>query len=72
MTKMIKRISIRLFKDESGAGMTEYALLVAMIGIALIGTLVALAGGITNTFNTVITAIGGNPASIPGNPLTGG
>jgi len=72
VTKMIKRISIRLFKDESGAGMTEYALLVAMIGIALIGTLVALAGGIANTFNTVITAIGGNPASIPVNPLTGG
>ncbi len=29
MAKMIKRISIRLIKDESGAGMVEYALLVA-------------------------------------------
>ncbi len=58
MAKMIKRISIRLIKDESGAGMTEYALLIAMIGILLIATLVALAGGIANTFNTVITAMG--------------
>ncbi len=72
MTKMIKHLSIRLFKDESGAGMTEYALLVAMIGIALIAILVALAGGITTAFNFAITAMGGTTASIPGNPLGGG
>ncbi len=29
MVKTVKRISIRLIKDESGAGMVEYALLVA-------------------------------------------
>ncbi len=69
MAKMIKRISIRLIKDESGAGMTEYALLIAMVGILLIGTLVALAGGITNTFNTVITVLGGTAAPAPANPL---
>ncbi len=72
MTKMIKCDSTRLVKDESGAGMVEYALLVAMIGIALIGTLVTLAGGISTTFNFVITALGGTTAPIPGNPLTGG
>ena len=69
MAKMIKRISIRLIKDESGAGMTEYALLIAMVGILLIGTLVALAGGINSTFNTAITALGGTTAPAPANPL---
>ena len=70
MTKMIKRISIRLIKDESGAGMVEYALLVALIGVLLITTLIALAGGITSTFNSAITAMGGTTVTAPGNPLT--
>jgi pilus assembly protein Flp/PilA len=69
MVKMIKRISIRLIKDESGAGMVEYALLVALIGVLLIGTLVALAGGINSTFNTAITALGGITAPAPVSPL---
>ncbi len=71
MAKMIKRISIHLIKDESGAGMTEYALLIAMVGILLIATLVALAGGIAITFNTATTAVGGTPAPLPANPLGG-
>ena len=67
---MIKRISIRLIKDESGAGMVEYALLIAMIGVLLIGTLVALAGGINSAFNGAITVLGGTTVTAPGNPLT--
>ena len=69
MAKMIKRISIRLIKDESGAGMVEYALLVALIGVLLIATLVALAGGINSTLNTAITAIGGTTAAAVVSPL---
>ena len=71
MAKMIKRISFRLIKDESGAGMVEYALLIALVGILLIATLVALAGGINSTFNTAITALGGIGAPAPANPLGG-
>ncbi len=71
MAKMIKRISIRLIKDESGAGMVEYALLVALIGVVLIATLVALAGGINSTFNTAITALGGAVAPAPVSPIGG-
>ena len=69
MAKMIKHISIRLIKDESGAGMVEYALLVALIGVLLIATLVALAGGINSTLNTAITAIGGTAAPAVVSPL---
>jgi len=65
MAKMIKRISIRLIKDESGAGMVEYGLLVALVGVLLIGTIVALTGGINTTFNTVLTAMGGTPVPAP-------
>ncbi len=69
MAKMIKRISIRLIKDESGAGMVEYALLIALVGVLLIATLVALAGGINGAFNGAITALGGITAPAPQNPL---
>ncbi len=58
MAKMIKRISIRLIKDESGAGMVEYSLLVALIGVVLVGTLVFLQQGIAGALNTAITAMG--------------
>ncbi len=71
MAKMIKRISIRLIKDESGAGMVEYALLVALIGVLLIATLVALAGGINGALNGAITVLGGTAAPAPISPLPG-
>lgn len=45
------------FKDESGAGMVEYALLVALIGVALIVTINALTGGIKGTLTTATTAM---------------
>ena len=55
----VKTFVTRLFKDESGAGMVEYALLVALIGVLLIATLIALAGGIQAAMNTAIVALGG-------------
>ncbi len=42
----VKTFVTRLFKDESGAGMVEYSLLVALIGVVLVGTLVLLQHGI--------------------------
>ena len=59
MAKMIKRISTRLIKDESGAGMVEYALLLSLIGVLLVGTLIALAGGINAALETAIDVLGG-------------
>ena len=66
MSKMIKRIAIRLIKDESGAGMVEYALLVALVGVLLIATLVALATGINGALNSALTAMGGTAVPPPG------
>ncbi len=62
----VKTFVIRLFKDVSGAGMVEYALLVALIGVLLIATLLALTGGIQNALNTATTALGtGTPFTNP-------
>ncbi len=68
---MIKRILIRLIKDESGVGMVEYGLLIALVGILLIGTLVALADGVNSAFNAAIVALGGTTAAAPVSPLPG-
>ena len=38
----VKTFVTRLINDEGGAGMVEYALLVSLIGVVLVGTLVLL------------------------------
>jgi Flp pilus assembly pilin Flp len=45
--------------DDRGAGMVEYALLVALIGVLLIGSLAALRGGIATTFTNAVNALTG-------------
>ena len=36
--------------NEEGQGLVEYALIIALIGVVLIGALTALEGGISETF----------------------
>ncbi len=45
----------KFFKDESGASMVEYGLLVALIAVVLITAITALSGGIETTFNKAAT-----------------
>lgn len=45
------------FKDESGANMVEYALLLALISVAAIGIITTLGGSVTSTFTTANTAM---------------
>ncbi len=62
----------RLIKDEAGAGMVEYALLACLIGVLLIGALIALTGGVNNAMGGATTALGGTaPAAPAANPLPG-
>ncbi len=65
----INALVTRLINDEAGAGMVEYSLLVALIGVLLIVTLIALAGGINSALNTAIVALGGTKAAAPVNPI---
>ena len=50
MLRLVTAIQSRFMKDEEGAGMVEYALLVALIGILLIGAIGLLTGAIDNVF----------------------
>lgn len=47
----------RVTAREEGAGMVEYALLVALIGVLLIGALAALRGGIQGAFTDATNAL---------------
>jgi pilus assembly protein Flp/PilA len=42
----------KFFKDESGASLVEYALLVSLIAVAAILAITAVGTGVTNTMNT--------------------
>ncbi len=57
----VKTFVTRLFKDESGAGMVEYSLLVALIGVVLVGTLVFLQQGIGGALDGATAVLGGAP-----------
>jgi Flp pilus assembly pilin Flp len=43
---------------EEGQTLVEYALIIALVSIALVASLTALAGGITGVFNDIIAAFG--------------
>ena len=52
-------------KDESGASAAEYAIIVAVVGAALVASLALLTGGINTAMTTAKTALetGSTPAS---------
>jgi pilus assembly protein Flp/PilA len=52
--KKIMALTNRLYKEESGQGMVEYALIIALIAVALIAILTSLNGGIKATFQDII------------------
>jgi Flp pilus assembly pilin Flp len=52
MTKLVK-----FFKDEEGVVMIEYALIAALIGVALIVTLGLVTGALQSIFTRIVTAL---------------
>ena len=46
-------------EEESGQGMVEYGLIIALIAVVLIVALQAMQGGIQNTFNAITRALAG-------------
>ena len=52
----------KFFNDESGATMVEYAIMVALIAIAVTVAVIAIQGALNSAFNTVANCIksGGN------------
>ncbi|MDA8235372.1 MAG: Flp family type IVb pilin [Clostridia bacterium] len=47
----------RLWKDEEGQGMTEYALIIALVAVLLIGALGLLKDDIEAVFTRITTAL---------------
>jgi len=50
----MKKFMNWLKSEESGQGMVEYALIIALVAVLLVGALVALRGGISDTFNDAV------------------
>lgn len=48
---------LRLAKDQKGAALIEYALIVALISVACIGALQGVGNKLNTTFNTVSNAL---------------
>jgi pilus assembly protein Flp/PilA len=44
---------MNLFKSEEGQGLVEYALIIVLVAIAVVGALTLLGGTVTNTFNNI-------------------
>ena len=53
---MIKKL-INFFKDEEGATMVEYGLMVALIAVVAFGAVTTLGLGVQGTFNAIAAAL---------------
>ena len=49
---------MRFFKDEEGASAVEYALLVALIAVVIIGAVTTLGTNVSTKLSTAASAIG--------------
>jgi pilus assembly protein Flp/PilA len=47
----------RFFKEESGQGMVEYGLIIALVAIALIVVIGLMTGGLQSIFTQIATAL---------------
>lgn len=59
MTKLFKNF----WNDESGQGLTEYALIIALVAIGLIAILVLFRNSIGNVFNSSRNTLNAAPGS---------
>ena len=50
----------RLWKDEDGQGLVEYALIIAVVAVVLIAALVTLRGGIGGVFSKIAGNLAAN------------
>ena len=49
-----------LVKNERGATAIEYALIAALIAVAIIGAVTLVGGDVTSTFNSISSSLGGS------------
>ncbi len=61
---MMKMLS-RLWKDESGQGMVEYGLIIALVAVAVIAVLTLMGTEIKSFFQHVVDTLQGNKPAAP-------
>lgn len=59
----MKSLARRFAKDESGATAIEYGLIAALIAVVIIGAVTVTGTTLKATFNSVVTALGGQAAA---------
>ena len=57
MLRMIETARF-ILRSEKGQGLVEYALIIALVSVLLVGSLTLLEGGIEGVFNDIIAAFG--------------
>lgn len=50
-------LGARLLRDESGQDLAEYAVLIALIALAVVASVIVLGDNIASTFNTIGTSM---------------
>jgi pilus assembly protein Flp/PilA len=60
----MKALLTRFAKDESGATAIEYGLIAALIAVVIIGAVTVTGTTLRDTFNSVVSALGGTPATV--------
>jgi pilus assembly protein Flp/PilA len=56
MLEYMERLAARLRRDE-GQTLVEYALIIALVSIVLVGALTAMAGALSDVFNFITTTL---------------
>ena len=57
---MVRLTSLRQEANEEGQTLVEYALIIALMSIALVAALQLLAGGVDEVFADIISSLGGS------------
>lgn len=58
----MKQLFMQFIKEEDGATMVEYAILVALISVVAIATIVLIGNDVNTAFQSVETQLGGSQA----------
>jgi pilus assembly protein Flp/PilA len=62
----MKSLIQKFLRDDSGATMVEYGIMVALIAAICIATVAILGGNVNEAFGAVNTALGANPPAAGG------
>jgi pilus assembly protein Flp/PilA len=60
MTELYLRLTNWLKSEEEGQGLVEYALIIALIAVLLVGALTALKGDIQGAFENISNGLAGS------------